>query len=119
MDAHYRTYGDMQTPLGLHLTRADDDGEQQDYDVTGLTVKVAITDASDGSVVVAETTTGITVVTASEGKVSYDFQGGANLLPEGEYLVWIRVYDGTEFDTFPVYPDEMRVIITDPLGEST
>ena len=118
MDAHYRNYGDTQTPLGMHLTQADDDGDQQDYSLVGKTVKVVITDASDGSVVVAETTTGVTVVTAAEGKVSYDFQGGADLLPEGEYLVWVRAYDGAEFDTFPVWPDEMRVIIVDPLGES-
>lgn len=119
MDVHYRTYGDTQTPLGLHLTRADDDGEQQDYSLVGKTAKVVITDASDDSIVVAETTTGVTVVMASEGKLSYDFQGGAGLLPAGEYLLWVRVYVGAEFDTFPVWPDEMRVVITDPLGEST
>ena len=106
MNTHYTQYGDSLTPVGLQLkTKA-----AVVVDLTGKTVKVFLTDKV-GTVVVAETTTGVTVTSAVDGKVAYDFPTGANALPAGTYYLYVRVYSGTERDTYPSQKREMRIVI--------
>jgi len=113
MTTHYVSYGDTLTPLGAILKQKDATGVLAAVNLTGLTVKAFVTDDTD-QVVVTETTVGVTVVTASEGKVQYDFQGGASLLPVGKYYMYFRVYTGSERDTYPARPRQMQVIVQNP-----
>lgn len=110
MNTHAIQYGDSLTPLGAVLKQRNEAGVLAAVDLTGRTAKVLVVDAG-GSVVVAETTTGVTVVDQEAGKVSYDFRTGDDALPAGTYYLYFRVYSGTERDTFPVEPKQMKVVV--------
>lgn len=102
--AEHRTIGDTLTPLGRTLKQRSSTGALTAVNLTGKTVKFLLV-AEDGTVVIAETTTGVTVVDATAGQVQYDFQA-ADIVAitakgAGTYYAWFRVYSGTEFDTFP------------------
>lgn len=107
METQNRGYGDTKTKLGMQFKQDDTDGTLAVTDLSGLTVKVLVVDERK-NVVVAETTTGVTVSDAANGKVTYDFQSA---LPPGTYYVYGRAYDGSEYDTFPAKEEEMRVVI--------
>lgn len=113
MNTHYLSYGDTLTPLGCQLKQKNTSGTLAVVSLTGKTVKVFVTDEA-GTTVVTETETGVTVVDAANGKVQYDFQGGASLLDAGDYYVYFRVYSGAERDTYPVETEQMHVVIQDP-----
>ena len=103
MPVEYRTTGDTLTPIGATLKQRISGGLQA-VNLTGKTVKVTVRN-SDGTEAIAETTTGVTVVDATAGQVSYDFPSGASALAAGTYYVYFVVYgsggESTEFDTYP------------------
>ena len=112
MPAHYINYGDSLTPLGVQLFQEDDDGQLDEVDLTSKTVKVLAVKL-DGTEALAETTTGVTVTDADDGKVAYDFRSGSSALPAGTYYFYFRVYSGTERDTFPTGrpEDRLKVVV--------
>ncbi len=94
-------------------------GGLQAVNLTGKTIKVEVRNTA-GMVVVAETTTGVAVVSAAAGQVSYDFPAGASALPAGTYYVYFAVYgsggESTEFDTYPTAgpaANRLEVVVTD------
>lgn len=97
--SHTITQGDTLTPLTVQLKQKDEDGELTAVDLTGRTVKFKMVD-NVGTSVVAETTTGTSVTSASTGEVQIDFQTSwvANA---GQYWGWVVTYSGLERDTFP------------------
>ncbi len=108
MNTHDIYYGDSLTPIGLKLKRKNTSGDLANVDLTAKTVKVLICDHA-GAIVVAETTSGVTVASATAGEVSYDFPSGANALNEGTYYLYARVYSGTERDTYPVAEKQLKI----------
>ena len=79
--------------------------------LTGLTVKFKMVDES-GTVVVAETQTGVSVVTAASGTVNYDFSA-AGVDAAGTYYGYFVVYDSGESDHFPVRSRDLKIRIDD------
>ena len=92
--------GDTLTPLGCQLKQLSAAGVLSVVDLSGLTVKFSMSDAS-GTLIVNEGTTGVTVTDAANGKVQYDFQT-ADVDTAGTFYGWFTVYSGTEHDTYPV-----------------
>ena len=111
MQKHDISVGDTLTPLGCQLRQLDDVGVYTNVNLTGLTVKFQMV-AEDGTVVVIETATGVTVNNATLGKVQYDFQA-ADVDTAGVYYGWFTVYDGTEKDTYPAKGRQLRITISD------
>lgn len=110
MDTHEIAVGDTLTPLGARLRQLGDSGVYEDVNLADKSVTFKMV-AEDGTVVVAETSTGVTIVTASEGKVKYDFSA-ADVDTAGTYYAWFRVADtGGETDTFPRGGRQFKVII--------
>lgn len=108
MNTHDVHYGDSLTPIGLQLRRKNTAGVLSNMNLTGKTVKIVICQ-TDGTVVVDETETGVTVTSATEGQVSYDFPSGADALDPGTYYLYARVYGGTERDTYPVENKQLQI----------
>ena len=111
MPVHTIAIGDSLTPVGCQLEPADSDTP---IVLTGLTVKVLVTDLV-GASVVAETETGVTVVEATTGKVSYDLPTAVNGTA-GHYYLNFRVYSGAERDTYPspIKAKRMQVDVVNP-----
>ena len=107
METKHIIHGDNLTPIGMQLKHPDTDGTLVVTDLSALTTKVFVVDDRT-NVVVTETTTGVTEVDASNGKITYDFQSS---LPPGTYYVYARVYSGDQRDTYPDQPAQMRVVI--------
>lgn len=117
MIVHDVTYGDSLTPIGLQLKQKDADGVLSPVDLSSRTVMVVLCDAA-GTVVIDETTVGVTVEDAESGKVSYDMPGGIAGLDPGTYYLYVRVYSGTERDTFPVVPKELQIRVRKHIQET-
>ena len=98
-NTHTISVGDTLTPLAVQLKQRDANGTLSAVVLTGLTVKFQMVNSA-GSTVVAETTTGVTVVDATTGKVQYDFQA-ADVATKGTHYAWFTVYSGAEKDTYP------------------
>ena len=117
MPRHTIAQGDSLTPLGATLKRKQTDGSLTAIDLTGLTVKATIVN-TDETVEMAETTTGVTVVTAASGIVQYDFASGASALAVGTYYLYFVVYgagaESTEKDTYPTPGEDLKlqVVVT-------
>jgi hypothetical protein len=99
-ERHSLTVGDTLTPLGCQLKQVTTAGVLSPVSLAGLTVKFKMTDSA-GATVVAETTSGVTVVDSATGKVQYDFQA-ADVAKAGVYYGRFMVYSGTERDTYPI-----------------
>lgn len=99
-EKHAIAVGDTLTPLGCQLKQASTTGTLAAVNLTGLTVKFTMVSA-DGTVVVNEATTGVSVTDAANGKVQYDFQT-ADVANAGTFYGWFTVYSGSEHDTYPV-----------------
>jgi hypothetical protein len=112
MPVHTIIEGDSLTPLGMVLKQKSG-GKLVAANLTDRTVKVEVTDES-GTVVIPETTTGVEVVNATAGQISYTFPTD---LERGVYLVYARVYgDGDARDTYPSPPpgkpeERMKVFV--------
>jgi hypothetical protein len=113
--------GSRLTPLGVYLKQRSN-GALQAVNLTSKTVKVFVTDGR-GSIIVAETTTGVTVVNASAGQVSYALPAAVYNRTRGDCSVYFNVYgsggDSTKYDTYPVpenHPaSQMIVSVYEPL----
>lgn len=86
--------GDTRTPLARTLIQG-----ANAVDLTGLTVKFQMVDSS-GTVVIAETATNVTVVSAANGQVQFAFTSG-QVATAGTYYGWFTVYNGSAKDHFP------------------
>ena len=107
---HRRHVDDTRTLLYATLVQPNASGVDTAVNLTGLTVKFKMVDAADGTVVIAETATGVTVETAASGTVKYDFSAaGVNVA--GVFHAWFVVYDGIESDHFPVRRQGLKVMI--------
>jgi len=91
-----RHVGDLRIAIAATLQRPDDTA----VDLTGLTVYFKMVDSQD-NVVVAKTTTGVTVTGATAGQVQYS-PVAADVDAEGTYYGYFIVSDGTKEETFPV-----------------
>ena len=109
MQVHKISLGNTLTPLGCQLRQLGTDGLYAGVNLAGLTVKFTMI-AEDGTVVVAETATGVTVVTAATGYVQYDFQA-ADVDVAGTFYGYFNVYSGTEFDTYPAEERQLKIVI--------
>lgn len=111
MKTHEITVGDTLTPLGVQLRQKGTDGVYAPVDLSGLIVKFTMV-AEDGTVVVNEGTTGVTVTDATTGKVQYDFQA-TDVDTVGTYFGWFTVYSGSERDTYPAGGRQLKIVIHD------
>lgn len=93
--------GDGRTPFKATLLQGG-----SPVNLSGLTVKFKLITA-DGSVLLAETVTGVTVLVAADGTVQYDF---STLAPhtESELYGYFIVINGIKTDHFPVKHRELR-----------
>lgn len=109
MIIHDRMIGNTLTPLGAQLKQRNASGVYVPVVLTGLTVKFKMV-AEDGTVTVAETSTGVTIADATNGKVEYDFLA-ADVDTAGTYWGWFYVYSGTEYDSFPSDGRTFKIVI--------
>jgi len=81
-------------------------------DLTGKTVQFKMLNTADGTVTIAETSTGVTVDAGTAGTGFYDFAtGGAGIATPGIYRMFIRVIESSEPYTFPVQLDDWLLYI--------
>ena len=108
---HRRHTTDTRTLLSATLTQPNEAGVSTAIDLTGLgTPQFKMVNRTTGDVVIAATTTGVTVDDAETGKVSYDFSL-AGVMSAGVFNAWFIVTQSTETDHFPVVTDGLRVLI--------
>jgi len=99
--------GDTLTPLYFTLKQRNEaDTAYAATDLTGLTVKAFIED-SDGTTVVAATTTGVSSSGDTTGEVSYTMQG--DITTAGRYYIYFQVISGSDVDTYPVEPRDFVI----------
>lgn len=104
---HEITLGDRLTAIGAVLTRDGSAVDLTGYDSPAVKFKMV---HLDGEVIVAESSDGVSVVSAIAGKVQYvpttsDIDAMANKLGSETRMVcyaWFTVYDGGLRDSFPV-----------------
>ena len=106
---HKHTVGDTLTPMPWAVQHGDGTA----VDLTGLDVKFRMV-AEDGTVIVDDDDTGITVTDAEAGEGQYDFQA-ADVATAGVFYAWIRVYDPVsgEFDTYPRGGRKWAIILSE------
>jgi len=105
---HRRRSGDYRTVLPVTLQQANGSGVLTVVDLTGLTVSFKLINAATSLVAIVNTSTGVTVVTASDGAVNYDFSA---TLPAGVYWATFTVTQSGETDAFPVATKGLKVIV--------
>lgn len=114
MPTHTIAKIDSLTPIGVQLKQKNSSGVLAARDVTGKTCKwLIVSDDDEETEVMAETTTGLTVVTAADGSLSLDLPiENATLNAGGTFRVYVRVYgaggEATEKDTHPTPNEEKR-----------
>ena len=104
-----RHINDTNTPMTVELKRRDAEGELQPEDLTGKNVFFKMVDY-EGTVIVEETNSGVTVTDAVNGRVEFDFRD-ADVDEAGTFYGYFVVYTGSEFDTFPVERRDLKIII--------
>ena len=107
---HRRRTGDLRTVLPVVLKQANEAGTLQVVNLTGLTVEFALVNAATGAVKIAQTSTGVTVVTAASGTVNYDFSAGG-VDTAGVYWGTFVVIQSGEEDSFPVAQQGLKILI--------
>jgi hypothetical protein len=112
---YYNAVGATLSPIGATLKQLGTNGRLAATNLTGKTVKVEVRNAQ-GNVVVAETTTGVTVTGLTTGDVAYAIP--AALAAGGEFFLYFHVYgaggESSKYDVFPIpQPEEnrMRIVI--------
>lgn len=110
IEPHERHITDTRTALSAQLRQPDEYGRLRPVDLTGLDVEIILIRKSSGVTVVSQTSTGVTVDDADEGKVSYDFSA-PGVASAGKYLLYFVVTDSGETDHFPIEPGEFEVWI--------
>lgn len=107
---HRRRTGDRRTVLPVTLKQPDEAGTLQAVNLTGLSVEFAMVNAATGAVKIAQTSTGVTVVTAASGTVNYDFSA-AGVDTAGVYWGTFVVIQSGEEDSFPVMQQGLKILI--------
>lgn len=79
-------------------------------DLTGKTVKFEMYGLADGDTKVAETSTGVTVTSATDGECQYD-PVAADVDTPGTYFAYFTVTSSSKKDTFPVHEGYLEIII--------
>ena len=100
--------GDTRTPLYVLLQQENEAGTLAAVDLTGLTVSVRIVDGATGTVIVAATSTGVTVTDAAAGKVTYTLPDAA-VVAAGYLFVSFIVTSAGKTDHFPVLHNELQL----------
>lgn len=108
-DFHRRHVGDTVTALAVQLKQKNEAGVLSVVDVTGKTVKFKMVDQT-GTVVIAETDTGVSTEDAINGKVSYAFSA-AGVAAAGTYYGYFTVYSSAVFDTFPAIRQDLVIVL--------
>jgi hypothetical protein len=108
-EQHTVTVGDTLSPLNVQLMQKDTTGVLASVDLTGKVVRFFMVNSA-GTSVVAETVENVTVTDATAGQVQYDFQA-ADVDTAGTYYGWFRVYDDTEYDTYPSGGRKLTILI--------
>lgn len=98
------TSGNTRTPIGLTLTQSG-----AAVPLSGLTVTYKLIDA-DGESVIAETSSNLVIVDADAGEIAINLQAGG-ALPAGEYFLFVNVYEGEAYDTFPHKERRLAVLV--------
>lgn len=106
---HRRHINDTRTVLPATLMQPNSSGVDTAVNLTGLTVKFKMVDSA-GAEVIAETATGVTVVTAASGTVNYDFSA-SGIDTAGTYYGYFTVDDSGEKDHFPVQGRGLKIRI--------
>lgn len=101
--------GDTRTVLTADLKQESSSGVEEDVDLTGLTVEFKMVDC-DGTAVISQTTSGVTVTNAAAGRVAYDFSSSGVATP-GTYYGYFVVTDSGETDHFPVNQRDLIIHI--------
>lgn len=107
---HRRHLGDTITVLPVTITQPNSSGVDTAVNLTGKTVKFKMLNRATGETKIAETATGVTVVTAASGIVNYDFSP-TGVDEAGYFNGFFTVTDGAETDHFPVKQDDLRIEI--------
>lgn len=107
---HRRRVGDTRTVLPVTLKQAGESGTLAAVNLTGLTVKFKMVDASDDSTKITLTTTGVSVVAAASGTVNYTFSAGG-VDAAGVYWGTFVVDQGGATDSFPVHQQGLKIVI--------
>ena len=108
MPVEHRTTGDKLTPLGFQFFQRSS-GVLTAVDLTGRVVKIEVVNFA-GTTIIAETTTGVTVTVAAEGKVTWALPTGTDRLAAGEYWGYFRAYGtGGSSALADVYPTSLPI----------
>lgn len=90
------------------------------WNLTGLTVQMAIANSANDQFVTAWTSTGVNVVEADEGRVQLSLPAEAVAVPAGsqqvERWVFLRIGNGSAWLTFPPDGCKLRLLISNVGG---
>lgn len=103
--------GDTRTLLSVELKQQDAAGTELAVDLTGFTVQFKMVD-ENGTDVIAQTSTGVTVSNPGAGLVSYDFSS-SGVDTAGTFYGYFVITDGGETDHFPVKQRDLVIHIED------
>lgn len=106
---HRRRVGDLRTVLPVTLQQPDSSGTLAAINLTGLTVTFKMISAATGATKIAATSTGLTVVTAANGTVNYDFSSGG-VDAAGVYWGTFLVTESGQTDAVPVRQKDLQII---------
>lgn len=107
---HRRRVGDLRTVLPVTLQQPDSSGTLAAINLTGLTVTFKMINAATGATKIAATSTGLTVVTAANGTVNYDFSSGG-VDAAGVFWGTFLVTESGQTDAVPVRQKDLKIII--------
>lgn len=108
---HHRHINDTRTALSATLKQKNTSGVLTAVDVTSLTVKFKMIDV-EGNEVIAETESGVSKDSPTEGQVSYDFSS-SSVDAGGTYYGYFVVYnDSSEGDHFPVEHRALKIVLS-------
>lgn len=106
-----RQIGDIQIAIAATLKRPDGTV----VDLTDKTLKFTMVAATDGTVKVAETSTGASITSATDGEVQYT-PVAADVDTAGVYNAYFIVEDASnKQDTFPAKTSDFQIVI-EPLS---
>ena len=108
---YFRTAGDTLAPLGVQLQARNSSGDYAPVDLSALTVKFKMVD-EDGTTVVAETTSGVTIADTTAGKVYFDFSE-THVDTAGVHYGWFMTYASTERNTYPADGRKLQINIVE------
>lgn len=108
---HRRRVGDTRTVLPVTLKQPDSTGALAVVDLTGLgTPTFRMVNAADGTDAIADTATGVDVVSAAAGTVNYQFSSGG-VDTAGVFWGTFTVTDTAKTDAFPVSMRGLKIVI--------